>query len=315
MAVGDADAVDGLGGIERGVDVEEAAVGGPDGVGAGGDGEGGPGAGGDVEEADLALVEGEGGDPAAVGRPARAEEVVGAGDLLDLVGVEVEDVEGARGVFLAHVVVDAAEDEGLAVGGPGGVGGVAGFAEQRMEVVAFGADDVDLPGLAGFAGHEGEVFAVGRPAGEEDGDVVRGELDFFVAVAAGAPELAAGVGPGDPLAVAGVADADGGAEEAFFGDELAGGIEVLELGAGVDAEEEDAIAGAGGDGRAELQRAVGEADGIGGGRAGEAPEVGVSAATGLEDEVAAVGGPDAAALGGGLAEVGKHAAGVCGRRR
>ena len=111
VAVGDADAVDGLGGVERGVDIEEAAVGGPDGVGAGRDGQGGPGAGGDVEEADLALVEREGGDPAAVGRPARAEEVVGAGDFFDLIGVEVEDVQSARGVLFAHVVVDAAEDE------------------------------------------------------------------------------------------------------------------------------------------------------------------------------------------------------------
>ena len=87
------------------------AVGGPDGVGAGRDGQVGPGAGGDVEEADLALVEGKGGDPAAVGRPARAEEVVGAGNFFDLVGVEVEDVEGAGGVLFAHVVVNTAEDE------------------------------------------------------------------------------------------------------------------------------------------------------------------------------------------------------------
>ena len=152
------------------------------------------------------------------------------------------------------------------------------------------------------------MFAVGCPAGEEDDHVVGSELDFFVAIAAGAPELAVGVGPGDPLAVAGVADAHGGTEESFFGDELAGGVEVLELGAGVDAEEEDAIAGAGSDRRAELQRAVGETGGIRRGCAGEAPEIGVSAATGLEDEVAAVGGPDAAALGGGLTEVGKQPA-------
>ena len=44
VAVGDADAVDGLGGVKRRVDVEEAAVGGPDGVGAGWDGQRGPGA-------------------------------------------------------------------------------------------------------------------------------------------------------------------------------------------------------------------------------------------------------------------------------
>src|ERR1700761_8386275 len=100
-AIGDADTVDGLGGVERGVDIEEAAVGGPDGVSSGGDGQSGPGAGGDVEEADLALVEGEGGDPTAVGGPARTEEVVGAGNFVDFVGVEVEDVEGARGVLLA----------------------------------------------------------------------------------------------------------------------------------------------------------------------------------------------------------------------
>src|SRR6201999_637196 len=107
VAVGDADAVDGLGGVERGVDIEEAAVGGPDGAGARRNGKGGPGSGGDVEEADLALVEGEGGDPAAVGRPARAEEIVGARDLVDLAGVEMEDVEGTGGVLLAHVGVGA----------------------------------------------------------------------------------------------------------------------------------------------------------------------------------------------------------------
>ena len=165
-----------------------------------------------------------------------------------------------------------------------------------MEVFAIRADEVDLPGLTGFASHEGEMLAVGRPAGEEDHHAVGGELNFFVAVAAGAPELAAGVGPGDPLTVAGVADADAGTEEALFGDELAGGVEVLKLGASVDAKEEDAIASAGCDRRAELQRAVGKAGGVRCGRAWEAPEIGISAATGLEDEVAAVGGPNAAAL-------------------
>ena len=78
-----------------------------------------------------------------------------------------------------------------------------------MEIFTLGADDVDLPGLAWLAGHEGEVLAVGCPAGEEDVHAVGGELDLLVAVAAGAPELTVGVGPGDPLAIAGVSDANG----------------------------------------------------------------------------------------------------------
>src|SRR6202012_3185467 len=96
--------------------------------------------------------------------------------------------------------------------------------------------------------------------------------------------------------------------------ELAGRVEVLEVGAGIDTEEEDAIAGAGGDGGAELEWTVSEAGGIRDRGSGKTPEVGVSAAAGLEDEVAAVGGPDAAALGGRLAEVGKERPGcVVGR--
>ena len=70
-------------------------------------------------------------------------------------------------------------------------------------------------------------------------------------------------------------------------------VDAFELGAAVHTEEEDAVAGAGGDGRAELQRAVGEADGTGGGGSGQTPEVGVSAAAGLKDEGPAIGGPDA----------------------
>jgi len=55
----------------------------------------------------------------------------------------------------------------------------------------------------------------------------------------------------------GVADADRGAEEALLRDELTGGVEVFKFRAGVDAEEEDAAASAGGDRGAELERAVG----------------------------------------------------------
>ena len=70
LAVGDVDAIDGLGGRHEGVDVDGFAVGAPDGVGYGGFGEEAPGAGGDVVEHEPALVEGDGGDVAAVGGPA-----------------------------------------------------------------------------------------------------------------------------------------------------------------------------------------------------------------------------------------------------
>src|SRR5216683_1851357 len=119
------DAIDGLGGRHEGVDVDGFAVGAPDGVGYAGLGEEAPGTGGDVEEHEAALVERDGGDVAAVGGPAGAEEAFGAGDRGDGVGAEVEDLDGAGAALLAHEVGDAAEDEGLAVGGPVGVGGVA----------------------------------------------------------------------------------------------------------------------------------------------------------------------------------------------
>jgi hypothetical protein len=150
--------------------------------------------------------------------------------------------------------------------------------------------------------------------GEEDMKIIGSELDLLVAVGARAPELAGGVSPGDPLAVAGVVDADGGGEETTLGDELAGGLESLEVRTGVDAEEEDTVAGTRGDGRAELQRTVGEAGGRRSGTDGETPEIGVAAAVGLEDEGTAVGGPDAAALGGRLAKAGQQLMGlvICG---
>ena len=214
-------------------------------------------------------------------------------------GVEVEDLDGAGAALFAHEVGYAAEDEGLAVGGPVGVAGVAVFVVEGLGAAAVGADGVDLPGLAGLAGHDGELVAVGRPVGEEDLHGVGGELELFFAVGAGAPETALGVGPGDPLAVAGEVDAVGLREEVAFGEEFAavGGV-AEELGLGVEAEEEDAVAGAGGDGGFVAERAVGDAGGAGGVFAAELPEVFVAVAGGLEDEVFAVGGPGAAALGG-----------------
>ena len=309
VAVGDGNAVDGLGGIEGGVEEEVVAVGGPDRVGAGRNREGGPGAGGDGVEANLALVDGEGGDVAAIGGPAGTEEAGGVGDFLEGAGGDVDGVEGAGGVVLAHGVVGATEGDGFAIGGPGGVSGVAGLVEERSEIAAVGAGEVDLPGLSGFAGHDGDARAVGRPAGEEGEEGIGGDLEFFGAVGAGAPEVGIGVGPDDPLAVSGVLDTHGIGKKSFYGDELAGGRDQIELIAGVGSHKEDAVAGASGDGRFELKRAIGKAGGIGGGEAGELPKIVVAAFEGLEDEGAAVGGPDAAAFGGGLIEVGQDAAG------
>ncbi len=109
------------------------------------------------------------------------------GTLVDLAGVEMQDVEGAGSVLLPHEVVHAAEDERLAVGCPGWVGGVAGLAKERLQVVALGADHINLPGFSRLAGHQGEVLAIGRPPGEEDIEAIGSELKFFIAVRARPP--------------------------------------------------------------------------------------------------------------------------------
>jgi len=299
LAGGDIDAVDGLGGRHEGVNVDGFAIGAPDGIGYGGFGEETPGAGGDVEEHEAALVEGDGSDVAAVGGPAGGEEAFGAGNRSDGMGAEVEDLDGAGTALFAHKIGDAAEDEGLAVGGPVGIAGVAFFRIEGLGAAAIGRDGVELPGLAGLAGHDGELFAVGGPVGEEDLHGVGGELEFFFAVDAGTPETALGVGPGDPLLIVGVVDAVGLGEEVVFGKELVPvGVVTKEFGSCIEAEEEDAVAGAGGDGGLVAEGAVGDADGAGDVFAAELPEVFVAVAGGLEEEVFAVGGPCAAAFGG-----------------
>jgi len=146
--------------------------------------------------------------------------------------------------------------------------------------------------------------------GEEDLHGVGGELEFFFTVDAGAPETALSVGPGYPLTVAGVVDAAGGREEVVFRDELllVGGI-AEELRLGIEADEVDAMAGAGGDGGFVAEGAVGYTGCAGGILAVELPEVIVSVAGRLEDEKFSVGCPGAAALRGGIAPSAEDGAG------